>query len=123
MDRLRLTLNRRLFLGLTELEAHFAHYPPGAGYRKHLDSFQTNNLRRISTVTYLNPAWRKGDGGELLIYKDMRIIAQVPPLAGSLVCFSSTEIPHQVAVTHQDRTSIAGWFRVRELDTTLLPRE
>jgi SM-20-related protein len=40
LEQLRQSLNRQLFLGLTELEAHFAHYPPGTGYRKHLDSFK-----------------------------------------------------------------------------------
>ena len=121
MENLRFALNQQLFLGLFELEAHFAHYPPGTGYRKHLDSFQHQNPRRISTVTYLNPNWRKGDGGELLIYKEETMIAQVPPLAGSLVCFLSEDIPHEVAFTHNDRASIAGWFRVREFDATPPP--
>ncbi|MFN2217220.1 MAG: 2OG-Fe(II) oxygenase [Anaerolineae bacterium] len=71
-------------------------------------------------MTYLNPRWRCGDGGELLIYRDERVIAAVPPLAGSLVCFASEDIPHQVAVTRRDRNSIAGWFRVRELQAVPL---
>jgi SM-20-related protein len=121
MEQLRLAFNRQLFLGLTELEAHFACYPPGAGYQKHLDSFQNDNLRRVSIVAYLNPCWRNGDGGELLIYQEERIIAVVPPLGGTLVCFISEDIPHQVAVTRRDRSSIAGWFRVRELDTVPFP--
>ena len=123
LEQLRQALNRQLFLGLTEFEAHFAHYPPGAGYQRHLDSFQNDNLRRISIVTYLNPRWRHGDGGELLIYRDERVIAAVPPLAGTLVCFASEDIPHQVAVTRCGRNSVAGWFRVRELQAVPLPGE
>lgn len=121
MELLRLAFNRQFFLGLIELEAHFAHYPPGAGYQKHLDSFQNDNLRRVSIVTYLNPKWRNDDGGELLIYQEERVIAEVPPRGGTLVCFVSEDIPHQVAITHRERSSIAGWFRVRALDTVPLP--
>jgi SM-20-related protein len=121
LEQLRHSLNLQLFLGLTELETHFAHYPPGTGYQKHLDSFQNNNPRRISIVTYLNPHWQHGDGGELLIYKNGRVVAEVSPLSGTLVCFSSEDILHQVAVTTSDRASIAGWFRVREIGAVPLP--
>lgn len=121
LEQLRQLLNQQLFLGLTEFEAHFAHYPPGTGYQKHIDSFQNDNLRRISIVTYLNPQWQRGDGGELLIYKNGQIIAEVPPLGGTLVCFGSEDIPHQVVVTRCARASIAGWFRVREIGAVPLP--
>ncbi|ALP51975.1 hypothetical protein Tel_01815 [Candidatus Tenderia electrophaga] len=114
MAQLQHDINRQLFLGLTELEAHFAHYPPGTGYQKHLDSFQNNNLRRISLVAYLNPDWREQDGGELQIFAQDKVIAAVAPLGGTLVCFTSEAIPHQVAITQRDRYSIAGWFRVRD---------
>jgi len=122
MEQPRLAFNRQIFLGLTEPAAHFAYYPPSTGYQKHLDSFQNDNLRRVSIVSYLNSQWRSGDGGELLIYQEERIIAEVPPLGGTLVCFVSEDIPHQVAVTHHERSSIAGWFRVRALDTAPLHR-
>ena len=55
MDGYLQRLNQSLFLGLNELEAHFAHYPAGSGYQRHLDSFQNSNLRRITIVVYLNP--------------------------------------------------------------------
>lgn len=116
MMQLQDALNQQLFLGLTELESHYAYYPPGMGYQKHLDSFQNNNLRRITIVVYLNPDWQAADGGELAIYNGDEIINKVLPLGGTLVCFVSEEIPHQVAITRRERFSIAGWFRVR--DTT-----
>jgi len=119
MTQLQNTLNRQLFLGLTELEAHFAHYPPGSGYQKHFDSFHNNNLRRITIVAYLNPDWQQGDGGELEIFDGDTVITRIAPLGGTLVCFVSEEIPHQVAVTYRERFSISGWFRVR--DTAGLP--
>jgi SM-20-related protein len=119
MEQLQQDINQELFLGLNELEAHFAHYPPGTGYQQHLDSFQNNNQRRITIVAYLNPVWHEDDGGELEIFDGEMMLAKVAPLGGTLACFVSEEIPHQVAITHVDRYSIAGWFRVR--DPELLP--
>ena len=114
MEEYRLMLNRQLFLGLVELEAHFAHYPPGTGYVTHLDSFENNNQRRITIVVYLNPAWDETDGGELQIMDDGEVRLSVAPLSGTLVTFVSEEVEHQVATTQRDRYSIAGWFRVRD---------
>ncbi len=115
MERLRQRINSELFLGLNDLEAHFALYAPGAGYRKHLDSFQNNNLRRISVVGYLNENWQATDGGELLLFNDKNeVFERLLPEAGTLVCFVSEEIPHEVTITQRPRASIAGWFRVRD---------
>lgn len=115
MEALRQRINRELFLGLNDLEAHFALYPPGAGYSRHLDSFRNNNLRRITVVSYLNEGWRAGDGGELLLFDDSgAVFERVLPEAGTLVCFVSEQIPHEVAITRRQRASIAGWFRVRD---------
>lgn len=114
MERLRLAINRRLFLGLFDLEAHFAHYPPGAFYRRHRDAFAVSDARVISAVCYLNECWQAGEGGELLVWPQPRsrtVAATVTPQAGTLVCFLSERIPHEVLATQRDRYSIAGWFR------------
>ncbi len=114
MEDLRLALNRELYLGLFEFEGHFAHYPPGGFYRRHLDSFQGAANRVVSTVTYLNPEWQPGDGGELVIYAEDsdRIQATIEPRAGTQVLFLSEQIPHEVLTAQTDRASIAGWFRL-----------
>lgn len=115
MEALQQRLNRDLFLGLNDLEAHFALYAPGTGYNKHLDSFQNNNLRRITVVSYLNEDWHPDDGGELLLFNgNDEVFERLLPEAGTLVCFVSEEIPHEVATTRRQRASIAGWFRVRD---------
>jgi SM-20-related protein len=115
MEALRQRINSELFLGLNDLEAHYALYAPGAGYNKHLDSFRSNNLRRITVVSYLNENWRAEDGGELLLFNDNdEVFERVLPEAGTLVCFVSEQLPHEVAVTQRQRASIAGWFRVRD---------
>jgi SM-20-related protein len=114
MEDLRLGLNRRLFLGLFDYEAHFAVYEPGAYYRKHLDAFQGNTNRVLTTVLYLNREWRAEDGGELLVYKaeGEAVLEAVAPRFGKLVIFLSEAFPHEVIASRRRRYSIAGWFRV-----------
>jgi SM-20-related protein len=56
MESLRVAMNRRLFLGLEDFESHFAMYPPGAFYLKHLDRFRDDDRRMVSAVVYLNQA-------------------------------------------------------------------
>lgn len=114
MGELQQLLNQVLFLGLFEYEAHFAHYPPGAFYQRHLDSFRGRANRVISTVGYLNPHWPSDGGGEMVIYHPddpSQEVARVIPEAGTFACFLSETIPHEVLPTHHSRSSIAGWFR------------
>lgn len=107
-------LNRRLFLGLFSFESHLAVYEPGDFYRTHLDAFRGQSNRRLSLVTYLNPNWQPGQGGELVIYHPHTgdVLQKVPPLWGTLVLFLSEEFPHEVLPAVRERKSVAGWFRV-----------
>lgn len=115
MEQLRLAVNRRLFLGLFDYEAHFARYAPGAFYRRHRDAFADGTTNRVlSTVLYLNPHWGPADGGELVLYGDdeQTVLDVVSPAYGRLAVFLSEGFPHEVLVTRRTRHSIAGWFRV-----------
>ena len=112
MNELRESLNRSLFLGLDNFETHFALYPPGAGYNRHLDRFQDSPLRTVSVVAYLNEHWQPGDGGELRLHLDQATI-DVPPRAGTLVVFLSARIVHEVLAANKERASLVGWFRRR----------
>lgn len=123
MEQLRLGLNRRLFLGLFDYECHFAHYAPGAYYKRHLDAFRGNTNRVLTTVYYLNPHWNERDGGQLLMYRDEDSAApflSLPPQAGTLAVFLSDQFPHEVAPARCDRYSIAGWFRVNNSGGALI---
>ena len=112
--RLQRFLNKKLFLGLFSFESHFAHYSPGAYYKRHYDAFRGEANRVLSVITYLNPAWLPTDGVELVIYNDDkdRDGIKVVPLYGTLVIFLSEEFPHEVLPSSRDRHSVAGWFRV-----------
>ena len=113
MEDLRQALNQQLMLGLVEYECHYACYPPGSFYRRHLDAFRGNNARQVSTVLYLNPDWSAADGGQLYLYRDQEPLETVTPLAGTLVVFLTEYVPHEVLEARRERLSIAGWLRRR----------
>ncbi|AOE82814.1 2OG-Fe(II) oxygenase [Pseudomonas sp. TCU-HL1] len=112
MDELRQQLNRELFLGLEDFECHFALYPPGAFYQKHLDRFRDDDRRAVSVVTYLNADWQPEQGGALRLHLDEGE-RDIPPEGGSVVAFLSAELPHEVLPASRERLSLAGWFRRR----------
>ncbi|MCC2615445.1 2OG-Fe(II) oxygenase [Aestuariibacter halophilus] len=107
-------LNRQLFMGLYSFESHYAHYQPGAFYKRHMDAFQGQGNRVLSLVVYLNPEWLSDDGGELVLYQDEHDHqgVKVLPGFGTLVAFLSEQFPHEVLPAVRDRWSIAGWFRI-----------
>lgn len=115
MDKLRLGINQRLFLGLFDYECHYAVYAPGTFYQKHRDAFKGNPGRKLSTVLYLNPEWDLVDGGELVLYDEAgsEQLIRLAPECGKLVLFLSEDFPHEVLPAKQSRQSIAGWFRIK----------
>jgi SM-20-related protein len=113
MEGLRRTFNRRLLLGLEAFEAHYAVYPPGAGYVRHLDRLRNDDARVLSAVLYLNDDWREADGGALRLYFADGTQRDILPCGGRLVLFLSAEFEHEVLPATRERASIAGWFRQR----------
>jgi SM-20-related protein len=115
MEELRLELNRSLFMGLFEYEAHYAVYPPGGFYKKHIDALKGARNRIVSTVCYLNDDdWQPEDGGMLALYDADNpdcLTYTVSPQKGTLVTFLSEDLPHEVLPAQRARRSIAGWFR------------
>jgi SM-20-related protein len=113
MDKLRRRLNEHCFLGLQESENHFAVYPHGAFYRKHLDRFRDDDSRIISSVLYLNSDWKAGHGGELRLHLADQVL-DIEPVANRLVLFISAEIWHEVLPTEVERLSLTGWLKQRK---------
>ncbi|MEN0059702.1 MAG: 2OG-Fe(II) oxygenase [Bdellovibrio sp.] len=114
LSQLQTELNRHFYLGLKRFEAHFALYPPGAGYDKHVDNHRGESARRITFILYLNTNWQPDHGGELSFFspeqEDLRI-ARIEPRLGTLVLFRSEIFPHQVEKSLHPRLSLTGWFR------------
>ncbi len=119
METLRQELNAQLFVGVQDLEAHYAVYPPGAFYQKHFDRFNTADERILSCSLYLNANWNEADGGALRLYEGAQHI-DVYPHAGTFALFRSDAIAHEVLPATRERFSLTGWFKRRSLESNLL---
>ncbi|WOI53661.1 2OG-Fe(II) oxygenase [Parvularcula sp. LCG005] len=102
-ETLRQAMNRELFAGLQSFEAHYAIYPPGGHYTRHLDAFahpsrpagerpirgHTPKNRVMSLVCYLNEAWDEADGGTLALWDHV----PVDPTSGQTMLAALDRIP------------------------------
>jgi SM-20-related protein len=115
LEGVRQSLNREAFLGLSALELHYAWYPPGSGYARHVDQPFGRTQRRVSLILYLNEYWRAADGGVLRLFDTAgERFREIEPEGGRLVLFLSEARPHEVAATRRDRLSLTGWYRARD---------
>ena len=124
METLRTALNRELFLGLFDYEAHLACYPTGAFYKAHLDCHRGSPARTISAIIYLNRDWSPHDGGTLRLYTDHEEgkdgpYLDIAPEFGKLVLFLSSEFWHEVLPARRERFSLTGWFRKRSAEAPI----
>ncbi len=110
-------LNQTCFLGITQKEFHYALYPTRTFYKRHIDTFQKDDRRKLSFVCYLNDEdWQPENGGELVLYlnknnqKEDKVIY---PFPGRIVIFESQIIEHEVKPVKTDRLSITGWLKTR----------
>ncbi|MGN8225428.1 2OG-Fe(II) oxygenase [Gracilimonas sp. BCB1] len=103
------SLRRYCYLSLSGSEFHIAKYPAGTHYHRHLDQFNESSNRQITVLLYLNKEWKKGDGGELVIYKDGEEI-MVEPISKRVLLFKSDTVEHEVLTTNVPRYSLTGWL-------------
>ncbi|EKX42657.1 hypothetical protein GUITHDRAFT_111335 [Guillardia theta CCMP2712] len=87
LEHIRQLINRALFLGIFQLECHFASYSSGTFYVKHLDQFDLSELEEAMEVV---------------------------PVGGTLVLFLSEWFPHEVLLSKKQRRSLTGWFLRRD---------
>jgi SM-20-related protein len=102
-------------MGILHQEFHYAVYPKGTFYKRHLDTFQNDDRRKLSMVCYLNDdSWDKTNGGELVIYPENSNEVIIHPLLGRVVIFESQLLEHEVRPVFNDmRLSITGWLKTR----------
>lgn len=111
-EALRLALNRELQLALLDFECHYACYPPGSFYRRHLDRLAGDDRRVLSCILYLNDDWVADYGGQLRLHLEHGP-HDVLPESGRLVAFLSERFEHEVLPCTRTRLSLTGWFRRR----------
>ncbi|UGU14183.1 2OG-Fe(II) oxygenase [Sinomicrobium kalidii] len=110
-------LNKTCFTGILHKEFHYAIYPKGTCYKRHLDTFQNDDRRKLSVVYYLNEEdWKPEYGGELVLYtkkEDKEYPVIIYPYPGRMVIFESQVLEHEVKPVEKERLSITGWLRTR----------
>lgn len=108
-------VNQTCYLGLRESEFHYALYPTGTFYKRHLDRFRSDSRRKLSVICYLNVDWQETDGGQLALYlpetDGSERLVTVAPLGGRLVCFDSGQLVHEVLPATRERLSLTGWLK------------
>ncbi|HTF21054.1 MAG TPA: 2OG-Fe(II) oxygenase [Chryseolinea sp.] len=115
LQQLTVFLNRSLFLSLKDFEIHMTVYPPGAFYKRHIDQFKKDDHRILSVICYLNKNWVPEDGGQLRLYLEDGPL-DILPTAGTLVCFRSDQLEHEVLLAGRTRLSLTGWILDRYAD-------
>jgi SM-20-related protein len=110
-------LNKTCFLGILHKEFHYALYPTDTFYKRHIDTFQNDDRRKLSFVCYLNEdGWLPENGGELVLYLDENGKESekiIYPFPGRVVIFESQIIEHEVKPVKTERLSITGWLKTR----------
>jgi SM-20-related protein len=113
LESLRLAVNREAALGLFELELHYARYPAGARYERHVDQPCGQVDRQVSLALYLNADWQAAQGGALRLFDADGGFRDTAPLGGRLVAFLTQGQEHAVLPATRERWSLSGWFRRR----------
>ncbi|MCF9034555.1 2OG-Fe(II) oxygenase [Acinetobacter nectaris] len=110
LESLSESLNQAFFLGIKNVEAHFACYNVGEFYALHRDNPQQKNHRVISSVFYIHKTWQESWGGQLRLQDKKMNWHMIEPTANSIVIFESNLL-HEVITSKQKRLSITAWLR------------
>lgn len=110
LKQLSQLLNRHFYLGINDVEAHFACYNAGEFYALHRDNPQNKNGRMISTVYYLHQEWQDDWGGELHLQDKNDVWHTIQPKPNRIAMFQS-DLLHEVIQAKHQRLSITAWLR------------
>ena len=110
LKQLSQILNRYFYLGIKDVEAHFACYNIGEFYALHRDNPQGKNGRIISTVFYLHEDWQDNWGGELHLQDKNQQWHIIQPKPNRITILQS-DLMHEVLQAKHQRLSITAWLR------------
>ncbi|PSC70828.1 coiled-coil domain-containing 94-like protein isoform A [Micractinium conductrix] len=82
----------------------------GGCFPMHFDTDSSLDTRRVTTIWYLNPGWRPGDGGELRVYPFPQSPVDIAPLNDRMVLFSSQRMLHRVLPSQAERYCFTIWL-------------
>jgi len=89
LKQLSQILNYSFYLGIQDVEAHFACYNAGEFYALHRDNPQGKNGRMISTVYYLHQEWQDDWGGKLHLQDKNNVWHTIDPQPNRIAMFQS----------------------------------
>ena len=110
LTQLSQIFNRAFYLGIKDVEAHFACYNAGEFYALHRDNPQGKNGRMISTVYYLHEQWQDDWGGKLRLQDKNDVWHTLEPKPNRIAIFQS-DLLHEVLEAKHQRLSITAWLR------------
>ncbi|WP_423853831.1 2OG-Fe(II) oxygenase [Acinetobacter guillouiae] len=110
LKQLSQILNYSFYLGIQDVEAHFACYNAGEFYALHRDNPQGKNGRMISTVYYLHQEWLDNWGGKLHLQDKNNVWHVIEPQPNRIAMFQS-DLLHEVLEAKHQRLSITAWLR------------
>ncbi|CAE8630665.1 unnamed protein product [Polarella glacialis] len=82
----------------------------GGCFPAHYDNAGRPSRRAVTCVVYLNPDWRQGDGGELVLHPFLRKEVVVAPAMGRAALFRSDRILHSVRPAVAERFCFTIWL-------------
>ncbi|WP_327858088.1 2OG-Fe(II) oxygenase [Acinetobacter guillouiae] len=110
LKQLSQILNYSFYLGIQDVEAHFACYNAGEFYALHRDNPQGKNGRMVSTVYYLHQEWQDDWGGKLHLQDKNNVWHTIDPQPNRIAMFQS-DLLHEVLEAKHQRLSITAWLR------------
>lgn len=110
LKQLSQILNYSFYLGIQDVEAHFACYNAGEFYALHRDNPQGKNGRMISTVYYLHQEWQDDWSGKLHLQDKNNVWHTIDPQPNRIAMFQS-DLLHEVLEAKHQRLSITAWLR------------
>ncbi|SPL69698.1 2OG-Fe(II) oxygenase [Acinetobacter stercoris] len=110
LDEFSKILNQNFYLGIKQVEAHFACYNAGEFYALHRDNPQKKNDRVISAVYYLHEEWQEDWGGQLHLQDKNDHWHTITPKPNRIAMFRS-DLLHEVLEAKHQRLSITAWLR------------
>ena len=81
----------------------------GGSFPWHYDNPGPPNRRILTCVVYLNPHWKGGDGGEIVLWPFLAQSVVIPPLHRRAVFFYSDRILHRVLPSKTRRVCFTMW--------------
>ena len=82
----------------------------GGCFPCHYDNGGPPSRRSITCLVYLNPQWKEGDGGELVLMPFLMPQVVIAPLMRRAVFFRSDTVLHAVRPATADRLCFTIWF-------------